>query len=49
MFAYPIHQLINVFLIESVIDELYESVCLKAAKKILTKVPLLLSIASSIF
>lgn len=46
--AYPIHQLINVLSIESMIDELYESVCPKAAEQIVIKLPLLLSVALGI-
>ena len=46
--AYPVHQLINILSIESMINELYESVCLKAAEQAVIKLRLLLSIASSI-
>ena len=46
--AYPIHQFINVLPIKSMVDQLYETVCLKATKQISTESPLLLSTAQNI-
>ena len=47
--AYPIHQFINIFSIESVINDLDESVCLKAAEQIPMELPLLSSTAPGTF